>query len=649
MASSIYSIGLSGLAAAQAGLVTTGHNIANVNTAGYSRQETLFGTSVPQFLGGFFYGRGVDVAGVRRIYADYLATQVLNTRANASQLEAMSTELSQLDNLFGDPASGLSPALNDFFAGVNAVAAHPASVPSRQALLANANALVSRFRQIDGQLQGFRSANEDQVRGTVTAINSYASQIAGLNARITQVAHAAADGQPPSDLLDQRDHLVQQLNELVGARAVAQSDGTYNVFLASGQALVIGQDAYAMQAVPDTADPRTLQITLSLGGGTPLRLATSDVQGGKLAGVLAYRDGPLAEAQNELGRIAAVLAEAFNRQHQLGIDLNGQPGGNVFSTPSPAWVANATNTGTAALAVSIANAGALTASDYRVRYDGANWTVTRLSDNTTQSFATLPQTVDGVTFNVASGAAAAGDSFLVQPTRFAARDIAFLITDPAKVAAAAPILASAPGTNTGSGTITPGSVTAAYLASPIASPIALTFNAGPGTLTGFPPTQPVTVTVGGTSTTYAAGAPVPYTAGAQISFGGIEITIAGAPANGDTFTIAPNASGVGDNRNAQLLAALANANLVSGSTTLAGALGQLAANVGAVTHETSIEFSAQSALLEQTQRAMESVSGVNLDEEAANLQRFQQAYQAAGQVMKIAGSLFDTILDIGAG
>jgi len=647
MTSSIYSIGLSGLAAAQAGLVTTGHNIANVNTAGYSRQETLFGTKLPQFLGGYFYGRGVDVIGVRRVYADFLAAQTMATRAGASELEAMNTELAQLDNLFGDPASGLSPALNDFFAGVNAAAAHPGSIPSRQALLSSANALVSRFRQIDGHLQGLRGANEDQVRGVVSAINGYSREIAGLNAKIAAVANAAADGQPPSDLLDQRDHLVQKLNDMVGARAVVQSDGTYNLFLASGQALVIGQDAYAMQAVADTADPRKLQITLSLGtGGAPLRLATSDVQGGKLGGILSYRDGALAEAQNELGRIAVVLSDAFNRQHRLGIDLDGQAGGNVFSTAAPGWAANATNAGSAALGVSIADANALTASDYTLRYDGASWSVTRHSDNTTQTFATLPQTVDGVSFAVASGTVAAGDSFLVQPTRYAARDIAMLIVDPAKVAAATPILASASGTNTGSATVTPGSVSAAYLASPLASTVTLTFNGG--TLTGFPPAQPVTVTVGGTSTTYPPASPVPYTPGATISFGGIELAIAGTPAGNDTFTVALNANPVGDNRNAQRLAALADANLVAGNTTLAGALGQLTANIGAVAHETSIEREAQAALLEQTERAMQSVSGVNLDEEAANLQRFQQAYQASGQVMKIAGTLFDTILAIGA-
>lgn len=646
MASSIFSIGLSGLAAAQAGLVTAGHNISNVNTPGFSRQETLFATSFPQFLGGSFYGRGVDVNSVRRIYSDFLAAQMLSTRAEASELGALTTELTQLDNLFGDPASGLSPALNEFFAGMNAVAARPSDGPSRQAMLSSANALVGRFRQIDSQLAGLRQGNEDQIKGTVAAVNGYVGQIAGLNRRINEISRASAGNQAPNDLLDQRDYLVQQLNELIGARAVAQGDGTYNVFLASGQALVVGQDAYKLQALPDTQDPRRLQIALDLNGGTPLRLQSPDVQGGKLAGILAYRDGPLTEAQNELGRIAVVLADAFNAQHRLGLDLNGQPGGNVFNVPSPAWSSTSTNTGNAALAPAIANAGALTASDYVLRYDGASWTVTRLSDNTTQAFATLPQTVDGVTFAVASGAPAAGDSYLIQPTRYASRDLAMLFADPAKLAAAAPIR-TAPGmSNTGSGAISSGSVSAAYLASPLGGPITLTYNAGPGTLTGFPPTQPVTVTVGATSTTYPAGGPVPYTPGGTVAFGGIETTILGSPGNGDTFAISPNAGGVGDNRNAQLLAALASNNLVGGNTTLSGALGQLVANIGSVTQASTIEYEAQAAMLAQTERAMQSVSGVNLDEEAANLQRFQQAYQAAGQVMRIADSLFDTILSI---
>jgi flagellar hook-associated protein 1 FlgK len=644
MANSIYSIGLSGLAAAQAGLVATGHNISNVNTPGYSRQEVLQLPSSPQFNGGSFYGRGVDVVAVRRVYSDYLAAQALATRTEAGALSALSTELAQLDNLFGDPASGLPPALSEFFAGVNALAAHPADVPSRQAMLSSAQALAARFRQIDNQMAGLRRAADAQVESTVASINGYVDQIANLNRRIGEVTSASIDAHPPNDLLDQRDMLVGKLNDLIGATAVVQNDGSYNVFTASGQALVVGYDAHHLQAVADNRNPQGLQVALDLGGGALLRLQASDVHGGKLAGVLQYRDGTLTQAQNELGRIALVLANAFNAQHRLGQDLDGQLGGNFFGVPAPSWVGTTTNSGNAALAVSVADAGALTASDYELRYDGTNWKITRLSDGSSRSFATLPQTVDGVTIGVASGAAAAGDSFLVQPTRYAARDIAVLIRDTAKLAAAAPIRTASATSNTGTGAISGGAVNAAYLASPIAASITLTYNAGAATFSGFPASQPVTVTVNGTSTTYPAGTPVPYTAGALIAFGGIEIAISGSPANGDTFNVMPNAGGIGDNRNAQLLAGLAGKNLVAGTATFAAALGDLTARIGNATHEAAIEYEAQAALAEQTERSRQAVSGVNLDEEAANLQRFQQAYQASAEVMRVAASLFDTIL-----
>lgn len=647
MASSIFGIGLSGLAAAQAGLATTGHNIANVNTVGFSRQEAQQLARFPLFNGGNFYGQGVDVASVRRVYSDYLAAQVVSTRTESARLTALADELAQLDNLFGDTDSGLAPALDAFFAGINAVAAHPGDIPSRQSMLSAAGALVARFRQVDSQMAGLRSATDDQIRSTVTAVNGYVEQLAALNRRIVEVVGASPDGLPPNDLLDRRDMLVGKLNDLVGASVVAQADGTYNVFLKSGQALVVGQDAYRLQALPDTEDPQKLQVALELGGGSLLRLRADEVSGGKLAGVIAYRDGTLTDAQNAFGRIATVLADAMNAQHRLGVDRNGAPGGPLFSLPAPTTSAATTNAGTATLGATVSSAAALTGSDYRLRATGAGWTVTRLSDNVTQSFATLPATVDGIDFAVASGAAAAGDTFLVQPMRYAARDLALLVSDPAKIAAAAPIRTAKGAANTGTGTISAGSVSAAYLATPLAGPVTLTYAAGTNTLSFAPATQPVTVTVAGTATTYTAGAPVPYTAGATVTFGGIDVVLGGQPADGDTFVVQPNANAAGDNRNAQLLAALASRALVAGGATLGGALGQLTATVGSATQEAQVERDAQKALHTQTDRTMQAMSGVNLDEEAANLQRYQQAYQAASEVMRVASSMFDTILMLG--
>jgi len=649
MANSIYGIGLSGLAAAQAGLSTAGHNIANVNTPGFNRQEVLLQNRMALFTGAGYLGQGVDVAAVRRVYSDFLVVQLRQTQADASHIDAYHTQLAQLDNMLGDPANGLSPALADFFDSVNGVAAHPADIPSRQAMLSSSNALVSRFHQLADELDGMRTAANTRIAGTVTSINGLAGQIADANRRIADATAGGGAAVIPNDLLDHRDSLVQQLNELTSARVVAQKDGSYNVFLANGQALVVGQIPYTLTAASDPADPQNLRVGLATGGAV-VGFQSSDLEGGALGGVLAYRDTLLADAQNQLGRIAVVLAQAFNEQHALGVSLTGQQGADYFRVPT-ASVQNALgNTGNATLAVGVASANGLTASDYQMQFDGTNYTLTRLSDSVQRVFASLPQIVDGLTFGLATGSPAAGDSFFIQPTRFAARDIAVAISNPAGIAAAAPIRTGASVGNAGSATISAGSIDASYLATPLAAPVTITYASGTASLSGFPPAQPVSVTVGGTTTVYPAGASVPYADGATIAFGGVKLTLSGAPADGDTFTVGPNTGGVGDNRNAQLLGGIADRNLIgNASMTIAGAYGKLTTYVGTAANAAGAENDAQAHLLTQAQQAQQSVSGVNLDEEAANLQRFQQAYQAAGRVIAIANTMFDTILNIARG
>jgi flagellar hook-associated protein 1 FlgK len=645
MTNSIYGTGLSALAAAQAGLLTAGHNIANVNTPGYSRQEIIQATRPALFTGAGFFGQGVNVATVRRVYSEFLVAQQRQVQADASHLETYHTQLGQIDNLFGDSTSGLAPTLAGFFAGVNGVAAHPADMPSRTQMLGSARALVARFRQMSDELDRMRAGANADIKSAVESINGFASEIATLNRRIAE-ANATNPALPPNDLLDQRETLIRKLNEVVGARAVTQSDGAINVYLANGQALVVGVESYTLTATSDPADPRNLQLALDTGGGTVLRFKSTEITGGALGGALANREGALARSQNELGRIAVVLAETFNAQHRLGQDLSGARGGDFFKAPVPFVQGNLGNSGNASVSASIGSASALTASDYRLEFDGAAYTVTRLSDNTTQTFASLPATVDGVAIGIASGSMSAGDSFLIQPTRYAARDLDLALADPAKIAAAAPIRTAATVGNAGSATISPGTIDASYWATPLAAPVTLAYSSATGLLTGFPPTQPVSVTVGTTTTVYAPGAPVPYTAGATIAFGGISFSMAGTPADGDTFAVEPNAGGSGDNRNALLLAALDQAKLVGGTSTLAGSYGELTAFVGAATQAAGVESAAQSQLLAAAEQAVQTVSGVNLDEEAANLQKYQQAYQAASKMLVIAGELFESIIDI---
>ncbi len=644
MSTSIYGIGLSGLAAAQAGLLTAGHNISNVSTPGYNRQEALFAARPGLFTGSGYFGQGVDVESVRRVYSDFAASRVLQSQAASTEVDAKSTSLSQLDDLFGDGTAGLNVAMDGFFASVNAVSVNPADTPSRQQLLSSARSLVSRFQSYSQQIDTLRGAANQQITNTVDSVNGYAVQLAKLNQRIASLG-TADNTDPPNDLLDQRDQLVSQINAQIGVTPVTQSDGSFNLFLSNGQALVVGTNAQTLVALRGVDDPQNLQIGITTGSGV-VRFAPGDLQGGALSGVLSYRDTTLNNAQNELGRVAVVLGDAFNAQHQLGVDLRGNAGGAFFSVGTPGVQPATSNTGSAVLTAQIGNANALTASDYELRYDGSNYSLTRLTDGTTTSYATLPQTVDGVTISIGSGTMSAGDRFRISPTQNGASSLAVAITDPAAVAAATPIRTASGSTNTGTGALGAATVTAGYPAAPLAAPVTLTYNAGSNTLSGFPATAAVTVTVNGASTIYPPATPVPFTAGAVVSFNNMQVTLSGAPGNGDTFTIAINTGGTGDNRNAQLLAALAESKLVGGTATFDGAYGQLVARVGTDANQANIESTAQTAILAQAQSAQQSISGVNLDEEAANLQRFQQMYQASSKVMAIASTLFNSVLDI---
>ncbi|HYL17902.1 MAG TPA: flagellar hook-associated protein FlgK [Burkholderiales bacterium] len=628
---SIFNIGVSGLNAAQASLAVTSHNIANASTDGYHRQSAIQGTETPQGTGAGFFGRGVDVETVRRAYSQFLDNAVLTAQAQGSYLDTYNGQISQIDNLLADPSAGLSPALQSFFSSVQDVASNPSSVPSRQAMITQGQVLSARFQALDTQLTQMRTGVNQQLTDTVTQINAKAQSIAQLNDQIRTVQSNAT--QPPNDLLDKRDQLVADLNQLVKTSVVKQSDGSYSVFIGNGQTLVLGNQAYALSAAPSAADPKDYSISYTANGAT-VPISTSTLQGGSLGALLDFRSQSLDTAQNNLGRVAIVLAQTFNDQHELGQDLNGNLGQAFFNVPAGQVVTNANNTGTAVINAADSSVGALTGSDYRLSFNAGTWTLTRLSDNTTSTFATFPQTVDGVTLSLASGAAANGDSYLIQPTRNGARDISVAIADTSLVAAAAPIRASAAAANTGDGKITAGSVNAPPPPNAnLQSPVTITF------------TSATTFDVTGTGTGNPTG--VAYTSNGNITYNGWTVQITGTPAAGDVFTIGPNTAGVADNRNALLLAGLQTVNTVAnGTANYQSAYSLIVSSIGNRANDIKVQSTAQTALVQQTTAAQQSLSGVNLDEEAANLIRFQQAYQANGKVIQIASTLFSTILGI---
>lgn len=630
MSGSIFSIGVSGLNAAQAGLVTTSHNISNAATEGFTRQTVVQTNRNPQATGSGFFGQGVEVDTVRRLYSQFLDSQVLTAETQQASFDAFLAQAKQIDNVLADPSSGLSPALQSFFSGVQDVAANPSSVPSRQSMLSLGDALVSRFQAIDTRFAEIRSGVNRQVGDVVDRINTLASEISTLNRQI--VSSPNTEAQPANDLLDQRDKLVSDLNKLVRVNVITQSDGSYNVFIGTGQSLVVGSSTLTLTSRTSFEDPTAVEIGY-LVGSTTVVLQAETLQGGELGGLLTFLDDTLTPAQNEFGRVATVLTETFNAQHRLGQDLNGALGGDFFRPSQATVVGRSNNTGNGVVSATLANVGQLTASDYRVTYTGANYIVTRLSDDTQQTFATLPQTIGGVTIALASGAPAAGDSYLVQPTRFAARDLDLAFADTSLIAAAAPIRTATTLANVGNAKISAG-VVSSVANLPLPGTVTLTYNQGTNqfTVAGAVP---------------AAG-PFAYSTGAAITFNGMTVSVTGTPSDGDTFTITNNTSGVADNRNALLLGQLQTMQTVAnGTASYQSAYSQVVSRVGNDTREVQTQSTAQDALVKQTREAKLSFSGVNLDEEAANLIRYQQAYQASGKVLQIATSLFDTLLTLG--
>src|SRR5690348_7336991 len=637
MGDSILGIGLSGLNAAQRGLLVAGHNVSNAATPGYTRQQSVQSTNRAQATTTGFIGQGVQIDTVRRIYNELLTNQVAKASTESSQLDTYLSQMKQIDSLLSDSTGqlGLSPALQDFFDSIQDVATNPGEIASRQSMLSNAEVLVRRFQSLNSRLDEIRNGTNSQIENSVSLINTLTERIAKLNGTISH-AENAAGGQPANDLRDQRDELVMQLNQEVGVKVIDQGDSGYGVFMGGGQSLVSGSTAFGLGTTPSPVDAQRLQITyVSSGNSVPIK--ESSLDGGKLSGLLRFRNEAIDAVRNGLGRVAIGLAGTFNEQHQLGQDIQGNAGGNFFTLPAPAVQASSKNAGNATVDAQIVSYSGLGVSDYRLRFDGANYSLTRLTNGVegpAQSFAALPQTIDGVTLNLTSGAMAAGDEFLIRPVANGAGQIGVAIQDTALIAAAAPIRTDAPVANSGTGRISAGTVNAPPPPDPnLRQPVTITF------------TSATTFDVSGTGTGNPAG--VSFAAGAPISYNGWTVQITGLPKPGDTFTIAPNTNGSADNRNVLLLGALQTSNsLVGGTATYQGAYGQMVGVMGNKTRELDVTSKAQIALLSQTQALQQSESGVNLDEEAANLLRYQQAYQAASKVIQTANQMFDALLEI---
>lgn len=647
MGNSIFGIGLSGLRAAQMGLVTTGHNISNANTAGFHRQEIVQATNIPEFTGAGFVGQGVHVDTVKRLYNEFLDNQVSEAQTKVSFNESYSGQITQIDNLVADVSSGLSPSLQNFFSAVNDVAATPASAPSRQSMLSSAQSLISRLQGLSTRLTEMRDSVNSQIRSSVDLINNYSGQIANLNERIALASSASPDKQLPNDLLDQREQIISLLNKEIKTTVVKQDDGGYNVFVGSGQPLVVGMQIQTLTAVQSPYDLERLEVGIQA-GNTSILLGPGILNGGSLGGLLAFRSEALDVAQNSLGRVAIGMAQTFNDQHKLGQDLNNQLGEDFFKVPSAKVVAKQGNPGTLTADVTITDVSKLTVEDYNLQWDGAAWNLSRVSDGKTvvmtgSGTAGDPFVADGMSI-VMGGAPAAGNGFQLQPTRNGARDLSLALTDTARIAVAAPVSATVSlATNSGNGKISQPVVNATPIIPDPAHP-STDLNLKESVTITF--TSATTFDISGNGTGNPTG--LTYTAGSNISYNGWTVQISGSPTTGDTFTIGANVNGNTDGRNAVLLAELQTKNTMSnGTATYQGVYSQMVSSIGNKAREVKVNGAAQQNLLDQATQTQQSMSGVNLDEEAANLIRYQQGYQASGKMIQIASTLFQTLINLG--
>lgn len=629
---SLFNIGLSGLNTAQNALTTIGHNVSNAATAGYTRQNTIIASSGGQYTSQGFFGQGSTTTTVMRVYDEFLTSQLRSAETSSAHLATYSEQISQIDSLLADQKGGIAPLMQKFFAAVQGVADKPGDTAVRQNMLNAAQSLAGQLRSAASYFQNQQEGINSEIQSSVTQVNAYAKQIASLNSEIAK-ATAASGGQPPNDLLDQRDEVIAQMNKVVGVKVVAQDGGSYNVFVGNGQPLVVGANSYDLKAVRSSADPSRMGIAYTLPDGTAIEMDDTLFSGGSIGGLMQFRSETLDAAQNAIGRLSLAIGQTFNAQHRLGMDLKGQIGGDMFALGSPTVIGNTRNTGTGTVAATIADATALTTSDYTVTYDGTSYSLVRMSDNEVVASGAGPTfTADGLSITV-GGTMGAGDSFQIQPTRNVAGSFDLIITDPAKVAAASPVLAESSASNVGTGTAK-------------VSNVAQGFN--------VPPSK-IVATFDGTAYTFAdaAGNPVtpdagPVTNGSAVeyTFDGVTVSFDGAPNVGDSFTIGSNVGGSSDNGNALVLAKLQTAKTINGVSSFNDAYAQLVNDIGSRTKSINIASTSQNSITTQVRTAQQSVSGVNMDEETVNLLRFQQLYQASAQVIQTASSLFDAIINI---
>lgn len=656
--SGLLGVGARALQANQIALQTAGNNIANVNTPGYSRQNVVLQTTQGQYTGAGYIGKGVNVQTIQRNFSAFLTRQSALASSTASADSTRADKLKQLEGLFGGGSTGLGAAVNDMLNAFSDVANAPTDLTARTVVLTRVDETAARMRASSQSLDDLQLGVTQELSQKVSAVNNLAKSIAGVN---EQISRAQGSGQSPNDLLDQRDQLVRELNQYVQTTSIAADDGTVGIFLGGSQALVLGTTASTVSLVKDDfGDPLKSKLAL-IRNGQSTTLDEKTLGGGEVPGLLRFQNTDLTEGRNLLGRLTMVVSTAMNTQHSLGLDLDGNKGGNLF-TPTTFTDKNVlvpvapavVNSPGSSLTLSISDASKLVASDYEVNFSSATaGTITRRSDGLVTDFS-LPAasgiTIDGL--NLSSMTGTTGDRFLLKPFSTSASNISSVFSTPRALAVASPVAGSMGTTNTGSlqqvsvlarsNPALAGTVTLTFTgassytrsddpAVPPASPTTFTYTPGQAIEANFPITTPLT-----SPPTYAT------------TLAGWSVTLQGSPKAGDTFTIVPlDTSSIADIKlnagNANAMMGLRDAKMIDGGPLTDGYAG-LIAQIGIRTQSANFAAEVSGSIASNLEKDRTGVSGVNLDEEAAKLLQFQQAYQASAKMIQIAQSIFDTLI-----
>ncbi|MCL7929294.1 flagellar hook-associated protein FlgK [Halomonas llamarensis] len=654
---SMFSTGLSGLSAAQSALNTTSNNISNVFTPGYNRELTQLGE-------GSAGTPGVQVDNIERQFNRYVADQLNSAKTQSSALQKYSEQVTQIDNLLADRDAGLAPLMQNFFSSLEDMASAPSDPAARQGVLGATQTLSAQFRSFDGYLQDMQSNINSEIEDEVTQINNTSEQVAGLNREIALAR--ARTGEAPNSLLNQRDKLVSDLNERMDLRLNIQDGKTYNISLPNGQPLVTGTDSFTLEPLKSELDPQRTVVGYRDGGGNLVELEEDVITGGELGGLMSFRQETLDKTQNQIGQLAVSLSVAFNEQHKQGVDLNGEQGEDFFDIRQPqaySYDSNSANNLLTSAEFDVTSIDDLRATDYSLTFaDDAgdlNPVITRTDNGQVldgtkvdtsgwdESVGTGEITFGGVTIAFNSGTSVAeGDTFEIQPVRRAGAGMEANIADLDKIAAGSFEI-----DQSGSMAVSDVGVTGANAFANTNQPLGLQLSGNELTITGFTGSS-VRVNgeeraltsgvvqddaVGGTNATLADGD--------EVTVDGVTFTIDDADTN-STLDLRQSVAASGDNRNALALQDLQSQNVVGGSSTVSGAYGSMVSDVGNRTNITQVNLDARQGLTDQLRAVQQSESGVNLDEEAANLIRYQQYYQANAKVIDSATTIMDTILGL---